>query len=66
MAKKHAENCQHLHFLPFLGPLEASKLYKNIFSCTGGSKLRFSGSYVKISRELASGMNILPLQVKMR
>ena len=51
-------NCQCWPFLPFLGPLQAIKLYiKLFFSCRGGSKLRFGGSYVKIGHELASGMS---------
>ena len=28
-----------------------------VFSCRGGSKLRFGGSYVKIGQELASGVS---------
>ena len=35
-------------FLPFLGPLQTIKHHQTIFSCRGGSKLRFGGSYVKI------------------
>ena len=46
--KKHVKNCLCWHFLPFLGPLEALKLYKNILSCRGGSKLQFGRSYVTI------------------
>ena len=40
-----------------LGLLQAIKYHQTIFfSCRGGSKLRFGGSYVKIGQELASGM----------
>ena len=42
------ENCRGQHFVPFLGHLEASKLYKTFVSCTGGSKLLFGWPYVKI------------------
>ena len=58
MAKKMPKNCQCQYFLPFLGPLQAIKTSPNyFFSCRGGSKLRFSGSYVKIGQELASEMS---------
>ena len=32
---------------------------KLFFSCRGGSKLQFGGSYVKIGKELASEMHFL-------
>ena len=46
-------------------PVRGLKMAKNIlktcqqtiFSCRGGSKLQFGGSYVKISQELASEMS---------
>ena len=47
------------HFLPFSGLLQAIKHHQTIFSCRGGSKLRFGGSYVKIGEELASEMHFL-------
>ena len=47
------------HFLPFLGLLQAIKHHQTIFSCRGGSKLWFGGSYVKISQELTSEMHFL-------
>ena len=63
---KNVPKIADISFLQFLGPLEASKLYKTFLSCRGSSKLRFGGPHVKICQELASGMNIFPLQVKMR
>ena len=44
-------------FLPFLRPLQAPKHYQIILSCKGVSKLRFGGSYAKISYKLALGMS---------
>ena len=35
------------HFLLFLSTLQVLNHYDTIFSCRGGSKLQFDGSYVK-------------------
>ena len=47
-------------FFAIFRPLTGNKTSPNsFFSCRGGSKLRFGGSYVKIGQELASEMHFL-------
>ena len=57
---KNANLSNFWHFFAIFRPLTSNKTSpNNFFSCRGGSKLRFGGSYVKIGQELASGMQIL-------
>ena len=44
-------------FCHFEAPYRFLNIIKTFFSCRGGSKLQFGGSYVKISQELASEMH---------
>ena len=48
MAKMPMSAIFGFFFLPFLSPLQAIKISKLFFSCRGGSRFQFGGSYVNI------------------